>query len=122
MQVCVYPIKSTLTTHFIFISEEEALAAIEALKAKTEAINREREAQILADKTALSETTEADLTYAGNTTTGTALSSGSGNKSGGAPKKKGAKPKLTAKEKKERSVRVGSFYCQNICLFSFRLR
>ena len=94
------------------ISEEEALAAMEALKAKTEAINREREAQVLADKTALSETTEADLTYAANTTTATALSSGSNNKSGGAPKKKGAKPKLTAKEKKERSVRVGSFYCK----------
>lgn len=79
---------------------------MEALKAKTEAINREREAQRLADKTALSETTEADLTYAANTTTATALSSGSGNKSGGAPKKKGTKPKLTAKEKKERSIEI----------------
>ena len=90
---------------------------MEALKAKTEAINREREAQILADKTALSETTEADLTYAANTTTGTALSSGSGNKSGGALKKTRRETQANRQREEGEKCACWIILLQNIAYF-----
>lgn len=70
--------------------------AMEALNAHN-AVAREAEAAVVADRTAMTEATEAEITY---TTTNI---SGPYGKSGAMPKKK-AKAKLSAKEKKERSV------------------
>lgn len=79
---------------------------MEALKAKAEA---------LADRTALTEVTDAEMTYTINATT-----SSSGNTiktaTGTGPKKKPGKPKLTAKEKKERSVNAFSLFVSDIQL------
>lgn len=86
--------------------EQNALAAMEAVKLKAQAAaEAEAEAEAaaaasLADRTAMTDFTEGETTYAGNTTT--TISS---NKSGLPMKKKAGKPKMTAKEKKERSVR-----------------
>ncbi|KAG5641120.1 hypothetical protein DXG03_005960 [Asterophora parasitica] len=79
-------------------AEQDALNAMEALKAK----RREAEAAA-ADRTAMTEVTDAEITFAGNTTTNT---SGQTSKFGTAPKKKLGKPKLTAKEKKQRSLEI----------------
>ncbi|TFK34516.1 hypothetical protein BDQ12DRAFT_613537 [Crucibulum laeve] len=88
-------------------AERDAQAAMEALRLQAEAeATRQAEAAAtaaLADKTAMTDATEADMTYA-NTTTTTA-SAQSSTKTG-IPKKKGVKPKLTAKEKKERSIQI----------------
>ncbi|KAF8155927.1 hypothetical protein B0H34DRAFT_659378 [Crassisporium funariophilum] len=83
-------------------AEEDAITAMEAMHAQTAAKSREMQmaAAIAADKTTAS---DADTTYAGNTTATTGISS---NKSSTVPKKKGAKAKLTAKEKKERSIEI----------------
>lgn len=80
--------------------EHDAIAAMEAIKAKTTAEAREREiaAAIAADKTAA---TEADTTVAGNISKVGPSSA----KPGAQVKKKPGKVKLSAKEKKERSVR-----------------
>jgi DASH complex subunit DAM1 len=83
--------------------ENDALAAMEALKAQAAA---SREVQAAADRTAMTEATEAEITYAANTTT--TNTSGPVKASGGVKKKVG-KPKLSAKEKKERSVRAFVF-------------
>lgn len=71
---------------------------MEALKAKNQA---RFEAEGAGDRTAMTETTEFETTYAANTTTNI---SGQSGKVGAAPKKKSGKPKMSAKEKKERSV------------------
>ena len=83
-----------------FMTEQDAIAAMEALEIQNAAKAREVQmaAAMAADKTIASDT---DTTFAGNVTATTGLSS---NKSSSAPKKKGPKAKLTAKEKKERSV------------------
>ncbi|KAF8064126.1 DASH complex subunit Dam1-domain-containing protein [Lyophyllum atratum] len=79
-------------------AERDALNAMEALKTK----KREAEAAA-ADRTTMTEVTEAEMTFAGNITTNT---SGQTSKSAVAPKKKPGKPKLSAKEKKERSLEI----------------
>jgi DASH complex subunit DAM1 len=71
---------------------------MEALRSKNEVKARDIHIANSADKTTV---TDADLTFAGNTTTGTGILNP---KSGIPAKKKGAKAKLSAKEKKERSV------------------
>ncbi|KAF9460447.1 hypothetical protein BDZ94DRAFT_1265916 [Collybia nuda] len=80
-------------------AERDALAAMEALNAQAVAA---REAQAAADRTAMTEATEAEITYTANTTTNTSGPI----KSGGITKKKAGKPKLSAKEKKERSLEI----------------
>lgn len=82
-------------------AEEKALAAAEALKKQAEEAAA-REAETLADKTTITEVTEADATTIGNTTTASALS-GIG---AGMQKKKVLKPKMTAKERKERDLEI----------------
>ncbi|RDB23932.1 DASH complex subunit DAM1 [Hypsizygus marmoreus] len=82
-------------------AEQDAMNAMEALKAKKEAMVREAEAAI-ADRTAMTEATEAEMTYTANVTT----ASGQTTKSATGPKKKPGKPKLTAKEKKERALEI----------------
>ena len=79
------------------MTEQDAIAAMEALEARNAAKAREEQiaAAMAADKTAVSET---DTTFTANATT---MTSG---KLNSAPKKKATKAKLTAKEKKERSV------------------
>jgi DASH complex subunit DAM1 len=79
-----------------FMTEQDAIAAIEALEAQNAAKAREVQmaAAMAADKTVVSDT---DTTFTGNVTA-------SSSKLSSAPKKKGTKAKLTAKEKKERSV------------------
>ncbi|KAF9051327.1 hypothetical protein BJ165DRAFT_877539 [Panaeolus papilionaceus] len=82
-------------------AEQDAIAAMEAIKAKTTAEAREREiaAAIAADKTAA---TEADTTAAGNISKVGPSSA----KPGAQVKKKPGKVKLSAKEKKERSMEI----------------
>ena len=79
------------------MTEQDAIAAMEALEAQNAAKAREVQmaAAMAADKTIVSDT---DTTFSGNVTAMTS------SKPNSAPKKKGAKTKLTAKEKKERSV------------------
>lgn len=67
-----------------------------------------REAEAVADRTAMTEVTEAEMTYAGNITTSTSAQTV---KSAPGAKKKVAKPKLSAKEKKERSVHLFFLFC-----------
>ncbi|KAG6902948.1 hypothetical protein C0995_009340 [Termitomyces sp. Mi166 len=74
-------------------AEKDALDAIEALKAK----KCEAEAAV-ADRTAMTEVTDVEMTFSENVTTTSAQTSKTS-----APKKKPGKPKLSAKEKKERS-------------------
>jgi len=83
-----------------FMTEQDAIAAMEALETQNAAKTREVQmaAAMAADKTVISDT---DTTFSGNVTATTGISS---NKSSSAPKKKGPKAKLTAKEKKERSI------------------
>ncbi|KAG6908466.1 hypothetical protein DXG01_004469 [Tephrocybe rancida] len=77
-------------------AEQDAINAMEALTAK----KREAEAAAAADRTAMTEATDVELTFAGNVTTNTSAQT---SKSATAPKKKpSGKAKLTAKEKKER--------------------
>lgn len=81
-------------------TEENALAAMEALRSENESKARESQtASSAADKTTV---TDGDMTFAGNTTTATAAPT----QRTAVPKKKVGKPKLSAKEKKERSVRI----------------
>jgi len=80
----------------IFTLEAKTIATAEALKRQA-AETAAREAELLADKTAATEITEADTTMIGNTTCTSALSGASA----GVGKKK---PKMTAKERKERDV------------------
>lgn len=75
---------------------------MEAIKAQA-AAEAEAAAVSLADRTAMTDFTDAETTYAANTTTN--FSAHSSNKSGLPTKKKVMKPKMSAKEKKERSVR-----------------
>ncbi|KAG6843952.1 hypothetical protein H0H87_011458 [Tephrocybe sp. NHM501043] len=78
-------------------AEEDALNVMEALKTK----KREAEAAaaaMAADRTTMTEATDAETTFAGNVTSAPSL------KSVTAPKKKAGKAKMTTKEKKERSV------------------
>ena len=79
------------------MTEQDAIAAMEALEAQNAAKAREVQmaAAMAADKTVVSDT---DTTFTGNVT------SMASSKLSSAPKKKGTKAKLTAKEKKERSV------------------
>ncbi|KAF9476966.1 hypothetical protein BDN70DRAFT_881746 [Pholiota conissans] len=81
-------------------AEQDALAAMEALRAQNESKAREAAIAVTADKTTV---TDADATFAGNTTAGTGLSNF---KSGIPAKKKAGKVKLTAKEKKERGIEI----------------
>jgi len=83
------------------LSEQDALAAMEALNAKNMAAQREAEA--MADGTTVAEVTDAEMTYTANTTTSISGQTVKTN-TGTGPKKKLGKPKLTTKEKKERSV------------------
>lgn len=86
----------------IVASEEKTIAAAEALKRQAAEVAT-REAELLADKT---ETTEADVTMAGNTTGASGLSginAGVG--------KKVLKPKMTTKERKERDVSLVAQPC-----------
>jgi hypothetical protein len=76
---------------------------MEALKRKKAEAAREAEAIALADRTAATEVTEAETTFAATTVTNTSAQTAKPTTT--APKKKVAKPKMTAKEKKERSVR-----------------
>ena len=94
------------------ILEQDAIVAMEAVKVAKSAKIREQEIAaavaasssaglLAADRTTA---TDADTTFAANTTAATGVSS---NKSGTViSKKKVAKAKLSAKEKKERSVRT----------------
>lgn len=97
-QVVTYP--WLMSWMFKIYLEQDALAAMEAIQAKSAALSRETET---ADRTSMTDVTDAEMTYAGNTTT--TNTSGPSSKAGSAPKKKVAKPKLSAKEKKERGVR-----------------
>ncbi|KAL9710170.1 DASH complex subunit dam1, partial [Leucoagaricus gongylophorus] len=84
----------------IVASEEKTIAAAEALERQAAEVAT-REAELLADKTAATETTEADVTMAGNTTGASGLSginAGVG--------KKVLKPKMTTKERKERDKEI----------------
>ncbi|GLB44102.1 putative DASH complex subunit Dam1 [Lyophyllum shimeji] len=81
-------------------AEQEALKAMEALKAKKREVEA---AAAAADRTAMTDVTEAETTFPGNVTTNT---SGQTAKSATASKKKPGKPKLSAKEKKERSLEI----------------
>ncbi|KAF9446691.1 hypothetical protein P691DRAFT_732779 [Macrolepiota fuliginosa MF-IS2] len=81
---------------------EKAIAAAEALKKQAEEAAAAREAELLADKTAMTEMTEADVTTVGNTT---GISGVSKIDSGGV-KKKVMKPKMSAKERKERDMEI----------------
>ena len=80
-----------------FMSEQDAIAAMEALETQnaTKAREVQMAAAMAADKTIVS---DSDTTFAGNVTAMTS------SKPNSVPKKKGTKVKLTAKEKKERSV------------------
>jgi DASH complex subunit DAM1 len=81
--------------------EEDALGALEAMKVAT-IHNAKLEADLLGDRTTMTETADPEVTYSTN-------ASGQPPKSGGTAKvKKGAKPKLSAREKKERGVRAYS--------------
>jgi DASH complex subunit DAM1 len=73
---------------------------MEALKAKAAA---QRDAEAVADRTTMTEVTDAEMTYIANGTTSTSVHAV---KPGTGPKKKSGKAKLTAKEKRERSVCV----------------
>ncbi|KXN87765.1 hypothetical protein AN958_08149 [Leucoagaricus sp. SymC.cos] len=85
------------------IPEEKAMAAAESLKKEAEeAAAAARETELLANKTAMTEMTEGDVTTVGNTTGGSALSG----VSAGVQKKKVLKPKMTAKERKERDMEI----------------
>lgn len=89
----------------IVASEEKTIAAAEALERQAAEVAT-REAELLADKTAATETTEADVTMAGNTTGASGLSginAGVG--------KKVLKPKMTTKERKERDVSLVAQPC-----------
>ncbi|KAG5638400.1 hypothetical protein H0H81_000177 [Sphagnurus paluster] len=79
-------------------AEQDAIKAMEAIKAK----KREAEATA-ADRTAMTEVTEAEVTFSGSATTNTSAQT---SKSATATKKKTGKPKLSAKEKKERSLEI----------------
>ena len=82
----------------IFTLEAKTIATAEALKRQA-AETAAREAELLADKTAATEITEADTTMIGNTTCTSVLSGASAGVG-----KKVLKPKMTAKERKERDV------------------
>lgn len=84
----------------MYVIEQDAVAAMEALQARNEAKARDLQLAATADKTTV---TDADTTFSANMTTATGVSS---NKSGIPAKKKAGKPKMTAKEKKERGVGV----------------
>ena len=94
-KIYVFSIFDLLVTRFM--TEQDAIAAMEALEAQNAAKAREVQiaAAMAADKTVVSDT---DTTFAGN------ITSMASSKPNSAPKKKGTKTKLTAKEKKERSV------------------
>lgn len=79
------------------------MAALEAKK-------REAEAAV-ADRTAMTEVTDVETTFANNVTTDTSMQT---SKSVSIPKKKLGKPKLSAKEKKERSVSLLIFQVQSL--------
>ncbi|KAK7048196.1 hypothetical protein R3P38DRAFT_2867926 [Favolaschia claudopus] len=76
-------------------AERDALAAMEAMRRTEAAAAAAREAEL----TKTMEQTEADITYAGLTTTNASVPSAK-------TKKKPGKPKLTAKEKRERSIEI----------------
>ncbi|KAG6820536.1 hypothetical protein H0H93_015707 [Arthromyces matolae] len=82
-------------------AEQAALQAMAALQAKKR--EAEEAALALADKTAMTEATEAETTFTANVSTNT---SGPTAKPTGILKKKIGKAKLTAKEKKERSLEI----------------
>ncbi|KAG6898022.1 hypothetical protein C0992_007018 [Termitomyces sp. T32_za158] len=79
-------------------AEKDALDAMVALQTK----NREAEAAV-ADRTAMTEVTDIETTFADNVTTDTSAQT---SKSVSIPKKSSKKPKLSAKEKKERSLEI----------------
>lgn len=81
------------------------MEALKAAQAREE--EAARESHPAADKTGITECTEAETTYtAANVTTMTTVSAQASTKPGAVAKKKGAKVKMTAKEKKERSVNL----------------
>lgn len=84
-------------------TQEQAADRLKKQLEETSAAVAAREAELLANKTAMTEVTETDITIQGNTTGASALSGGSKQDSG-IPKKKVLKPKMTAKERKERDV------------------
>ncbi|KAG6867939.1 hypothetical protein C0993_009343, partial [Termitomyces sp. T159_Od127] len=79
-------------------AEKDALDAMAALEAK----KREAEAAI-ADRTAMTEVTDVETTFADNITTDTSAQT---SKSVSIQKKKPGKPKMSAKEKKERILEI----------------
>jgi DASH complex subunit DAM1 len=85
-----------MTAKLISIQEHAA----ETLKKQVEEAREAaaREAELLANKTAMTEVTETDITIQGNTT--------GSKQDSGIPKKKVLKPKMTAKERKERDVGI----------------
>ncbi|KIL64144.1 hypothetical protein M378DRAFT_127069 [Amanita muscaria Koide BX008] len=91
-------------------AEQEALRAMEELKATQAKAAEAKEAAALAaalEKTMSNDLTEAETTYIANATMTTNVSATSSSKtSGPLAKKKGRKPKLTAKEKKERGIEL----------------
>ncbi|XP_006463479.1 hypothetical protein AGABI2DRAFT_208298 [Agaricus bisporus var. bisporus H97] len=84
---------------------EQAADRLKKQLEETSAAVAAREAELLANKTAMTEVTETDITIQGNTTGASALSGGSKQDSG-IPKKKVLKPKMTAKERKERDLEI----------------
>ncbi|KAG6827011.1 hypothetical protein H0H92_013577 [Tricholoma furcatifolium] len=82
-------------------AEQDAIKAMETVQAQKQEAEAAAALAAAADRTAMTEVTEADVTYADNVTTNT--SSGQTSKSAMGLKKKPGKPKLSAKEKKERS-------------------
>lgn len=94
------------------LQEQDALLAMEALKAKAAA---QREAEVVAETTAMTEVSDAEMTYTANATTSTLVHTVKA-ATGTGPKKKPGKPKLTAKEKKERSVSALSIFDSDVRL------
>ncbi|KAH0579762.1 hypothetical protein H2248_002599 [Termitomyces sp. 'cryptogamus'] len=81
-------------------AEKDALDAMEALQAKKREVEA---AAAVADRTAMTDITDIETTFADNSATNTSAQT---SKSASAPKKKPGKPKLSAKEKKERSLEI----------------
>ena len=86
-------------------AERDALAEAEVAKAKaTEAVAKAAAAlqrtEALADKTAVTDVTDVEMSYAVNAATNTSAQPSKA----AASKKRAVKPKLSAKEKRERNV------------------
>ena len=90
----------------MYEAEEDAIAAMEALKA-AELAQAQQESSSAAEKTSYGSETGADNTYGDNLNTTTAtISTASAPPKGILKKKTTGKPKLSNKEKKERAIAI----------------